>query len=530
MSPKKKKKTKPKPLDLKLTLENFGPLRKAEIDLKPLTIFIGPNNSGKTYVATMFYSLWKALQIVSVYAVMPARVLRIREKASHQFSFSADPSGAEWFKSYDAFLKSLAPDLIAFGDGGLDIAGFLSRFFPKLLDDQQELLRKNIAGQIGTSFSTKGSDLARSGQKRFQLLCRTRHLDLKYDSGSDVGEIRIGGNEKLLHALVAENKLSSICDRIKAVANDKHEADLAHDEEIAFLLAHLARTAQFGFWHDFLEAFGEERRRLHKREFHYLPAPRSALLEVYKPLVSGVFRQMGEAGHERSEIPTITGVTSNFMTFLTHLPQPEGPFAKMEIQMSDDLIQGRIVLEVAHPNLPPTFLYEFEGGKIPLYRASSSVSELAPLFLYLRYAIKPGDALIIDEPEAHLHPANIRVLAKYLVKLVREGVNLIITTHSDYLFGQINNYILRGELRAKRFKEKSDDLPDVYLNHDEVGAYLFKRDNRIKKGTAYRTEELEVTEEGFSEQEFVKVSHAMYDELVDLRRQIDPKEYLDDEW
>ena len=44
---------------LKLNFENFGPIKRAEIEVRPLTVFIGPNNTGKTYVA---YFVW-GLQI-----------------------------------------------------------------------------------------------------------------------------------------------------------------------------------------------------------------------------------------------------------------------------------------------------------------------------------------------------------------------------------------------------------------------------------------------------------------------------------
>lgn len=39
----------------KLSVENFGPVRSGEVELKRLTIFIGPNNSGKSYMALLAY-------------------------------------------------------------------------------------------------------------------------------------------------------------------------------------------------------------------------------------------------------------------------------------------------------------------------------------------------------------------------------------------------------------------------------------------------------------------------------------------
>src|SRR5258708_5529388 len=47
----------PNSKNLRLTVENFGPLREGAVELKPLTILIGPNNSGKSYVALLLYVL-----------------------------------------------------------------------------------------------------------------------------------------------------------------------------------------------------------------------------------------------------------------------------------------------------------------------------------------------------------------------------------------------------------------------------------------------------------------------------------------
>ena len=41
----------------KLLIKNFGPIKKADITISPLTIFIGPNSSGKSYSALLIHSI-----------------------------------------------------------------------------------------------------------------------------------------------------------------------------------------------------------------------------------------------------------------------------------------------------------------------------------------------------------------------------------------------------------------------------------------------------------------------------------------
>ena len=54
------------------------------------------------------------------------------------------------------------------------------------------------------------------------------------------------------------------------------------------------------------------------------------------------------------------------------------------------------------------------------------VSELAPVVLFLRGAIDHGDMLIIEEPEAHLHPAAQTQMAVALARMVRAGVRVVV--------------------------------------------------------------------------------------------------------
>lgn len=41
----------------RLDVENFGPIVRASVDVRPLTVFVGPSNTGKSYLAILLYAL-----------------------------------------------------------------------------------------------------------------------------------------------------------------------------------------------------------------------------------------------------------------------------------------------------------------------------------------------------------------------------------------------------------------------------------------------------------------------------------------
>ena len=44
-----------------ISIRDLGPIGRADLELKPLTIFVGPNNSGKSYAALTVYSLVRSM-------------------------------------------------------------------------------------------------------------------------------------------------------------------------------------------------------------------------------------------------------------------------------------------------------------------------------------------------------------------------------------------------------------------------------------------------------------------------------------
>ena len=182
---------------------------------------------------------------------------------------------------------------------------------------------------------------------------------------------------------------------------------------------------------------------------------------------------------------------------------------KLAETLEDRVLKGAIKLNRAATGYP-AFTYRPDGWKsdLPLMRTSSMVSELAPVVLYLRHLVRPGNLLIIEEPESHLHPAMQAAFARELARLVRAGVRVILTTHSEWFLEQLGNLVRLGMLPEAKRKGTAD--ADCALHPDEIGAWLFEHKKR-PRGSVVREVTLDV-ETGMFPTDFDPVSEALYNQ------------------
>ena len=120
----------------------------------------------------------------------------------------------------------------------------------------------------------------------------------------------------------------------------------------------------------------------------------------------------------------------------------------------------------------PHFTYLPRGWKLglPLTNASSMVSELAPVVLYLRHVVSPDDLLIIDEPESHLHPAMQVAFTRQIAAIAGAGVRVLLTTHSEWVLEALGNVVGRAGLPARGAGRGGGELLDA----DSVGVWRFE--------------------------------------------------------
>ncbi|MBR6267439.1 MAG: AAA family ATPase [Selenomonadaceae bacterium] len=125
-------------------------------------------------------------------------------------------------------------------------------------------------------------------------------------------------------------------------------------------------------------------------------------------------------------------------------------------------------------------LFDSDSDKpIPLDFASSGQQEvlwiLNLIYYYLRE--KHPTMFIIEEPEAHLYPDSQKEIAEYIALALHGKNECVVTTHSPYILGAMNNL-----LDIKRIADKGVDVAHLLeengligsqlLNHKDFAAYF----------------------------------------------------------
>lgn len=112
--------------------------------------------------------------------------------------------------------------------------------------------------------------------------------------------------------------------------------------------------------------------------------------------------------------------------------------------------------------------------KLSMDESSSAVRSLLHIGFYLRHEAQKGDLLIVDEPELNLHPDNQRRVARLFARLINSGIQVFITTHSDYIVKELNTLIMlnRNLPHLIRIKEKEGYDKNELIDYQKVKVYI----------------------------------------------------------
>ena len=236
------------------------------------------------------------------------------------------------------------------------------------------------------------------------------------------------------------------------------------------------------------------------------PAERNAFINTYKMLANRRYKLLKQTQRELFSSSSTRQIellkeqgdirypqpVEDFLDFLSEIELEKTvkitSSNKNEFQKLADEIEKQLQNK-NKTNLKPTKLGGKEikvlvkkGLEIDIYNASSSIKQLAPLLLYLRYRASKGDFLVIDEPEMNLHPESQAKLLESLAILVNLGVRILLTTHSPYIMAHLNNLVNGNHENSEILKRQSSSLylqdERAFLPIDKVSAYEMK-DNKL---------------------------------------------------
>ena len=465
---------------VEIAVENFGPIAEANIDLRPLTVFVGPSNTGKTYFATLVYALHG---IFEGFLRVPLPYLF---KSTYRIFSKSRNNLAAAFASKDEEVPEIISKLstkhrhFKF----LDLPEGIREFAQATIKDSK-FWQKDLGIELGRCLGFHNiSGLIRGPQDQNNEM---RMLINVNEEKQDFWSLNITttNTDVVIDGTINEDMI--LLDENSWLSEDGQNLDelLAISPEI------------------FPGLMANNMNR------YYLPAARSGIMQSHQVIASSVMANASRAGLEQIEIPTLSGVIVDFMQQIILYEEgksSESKITELSKTLESDVIGGQIVSASSQSGYP-VFLYQPSNIKedIRLPQASSMVSELAPLVLFLRSVIKSGDTLIIEDPEAHLHPGAQADIAVILARLVRAGVRVIVTTHSDWLLQEIGNLILEGLIESETEESESWLLPE------EVGVWHFQKDTPVKE-ISFKSRE------GVSPEDYEDVAEGLYNRSVNLQQ------------
>jgi len=475
----------PKHPDVEIAVKNFGPIADATINLHPLTVFVGPSNTGKTYFSTLIYALDG---VFTGHSKFPGRFKRL---GIHGFK---DLLNQNW----DAIRSILK----------------------KLNTSDQSIKFSDLPPEIRASLESDLKDpesTANEFKRCFDLNSITELIRLKNGQRSEMNvslEVR-RENQRLWNFNIEG------CGSNFAVRGSINEDLMIYDKDS--LISHSHKELDIDdlfFW----AAIELER---HREKRFYLPAARSGIMQSHRVIASSLVERATRGGLTPLEVPTFSGIVADFMQQLILYKESEAPdegITQLAATIESGVLDGQILMKPT-PSGYPDFLFRSRemGEDVRLSRAASMVSELAPVVLFLRSGIRPGDMLIIEEPEAHLHPGAQTEIALTLAGLVRAGVRVVVTTHSDWLLKEIANLIRIGALKRRGVQQLKKMESTHWLLPEEVGTWWFQADGIVKHIPFDRTEGIEPTD-------YEDVADKLYDRSVNLQDMLENIDREDNEW
>ncbi len=419
---------------MRFIISNFGPVREANITIKPLTVFIGSNASGKSYIA---YLIWCLLTVEPNWD----RLVEIIDKYLGDITELNDKRIGDRVKK---IILSILRDFInIFYKENLE--DLLEDTF--LIDDLRELIRYG-ANEAKVILSNDKGSIAIS-------INITKDGLIFYNLSNEV----IGMVEQTIKVKTEPIVKETIRVVLEVDGNEWIKEDVTDREELVDLI--IKMTIAVISW-------------LFDGYFPHLP---SVIIPDGR---AGLLRAREAMVHTLMSIrwrPLIINAADT--AFIRTLESLNLRVRSKEINKITTFIEKKLQTQFVLHRMPPRYIVKFKDVEMPLQRTSSGIREIAPIVFILRHYLSKGYFLIVEEPESHLHPDAQVIITRALAGLPKQRVVTLMTTHSIHVLDEISNLIRLRKLSDEEKKRLGYEVWEG-LDPEDVAVYLFTSDGRVE--------------------------------------------------
>lgn len=458
--------------NLAFQFESVGPVNKAQIELRGLTVITGGNNTGKTYLAHSVYGLLRRIESA---AKAPSFIAR------HALLGGED-------KVIDAAVEQI--DRV-----GEAILG---------MDELQRCVNP-ILKSISQSFSRRYDRAFGGGSGAFTnatVTVTAEALDFDELEGLEV-VISRGRSAPILSLRYDPLNQTLVYEALEGFADS--EPEMVKRWVTTTVVSSLLRVVTPGLFISSAERTGVV---IFQREWDH---SRSNLIEAMAEVPDAEQRSAIVAGHVQTHSAAVRA-NVDFIRGLPDLPQGTSELVQACPEIENLLNQ---IVGGGYDASGNQLKYVGESVSLPVAAASSTIRSLVDLWFYLMRVAKKGDVLIIDEPELNLHPQNQRLLARLLALVHNQGLQILITTHSDYIVRELSALVSLSQLGEKTPEEVELTLNEQGITRKMALQPEFLNVYSTSSNPAGTVSEVEVTDAGIEPTTFDDVISAQ-NELSDM--------------
>ena len=427
----------------KVGIKNIGRLDDVEILLNRFTVFAGSNNTGKSFASKLIYSLLSSISSShppsEIYRYTMGSFIGVALVVSHFDKVdNKSKSSVKWFNK----LKLESERVYSWNNQPFDRICEYTAYMLEITENLVDLLSNIPEDMVSNKYVMSNSESIE------ETLIKLSGLKKKLTDITTDSVVTDSIFHKLLNFdLVTNFQVDSFYD-IANCSKEHSELSISGLGKFTFL----NKNATFDF-ENLSESVLELYHRMYRSRAIYLESPiywkLYNLLEISSTFIDG---KDDSSSYRSSGLPNYFSDLQRALKY-NYSGEIEFPEVYEEL-VSKNLLGGKV-------SITPEGDISFQEGarSYSMHSTSTGIINFGILALLIeKKVLNKGAFLFVDEPESNLHPAWQVRMAEILFKLAKQGLNVVISTHSVDILKWLEVHI----------KNNPDDEEIVALNQFPV--------------------------------------------------------------